>query len=270
MGKSKRVTQPKRVLWPTPSSFTWNGGEPSLTEGMGRRFREGKGHNLMEAVAAEIYHPNPSAEDGTSPQLTLFAEVSPVSPSAKPDEGKEPQTNAGSGLSSRESFAFFDPDSSSWKTCQVSLLSTEELPLERYSGTWPPSGTMRNGKAFLRPPLVPRTSATESSLWQTPSVEDAGRTGSAEAWREWLEAGHTTQARLRNQIHWPTPRSFMHKDIQTDRGKSNLGEVVGGQLNPMWVEWLMGFPLGWTALEPSEMPLSPKSRSGSVKGSSKR
>jgi DNA (cytosine-5)-methyltransferase 1 len=23
----------------------------------------------------------------------------------------------------------------------------------------------------------------------------------------------------------------------------------GGKLNPMWVEWLMGFPLGWTDLE---------------------
>jgi hypothetical protein len=26
----------------------------------------------------------------------------------------------------------------------------------------------------------------------------------------------------------------------------------GGKLNPMWVEWLMGFPLGWTDLEDSE------------------
>jgi hypothetical protein len=51
---------------------------------------------------------------------------------------------------------------------------------------------------------------------------------------------------------WPTPRAFMHKDSTTDRGKSNFGEVVGGQLNPMWVEWLMGFPLGWTDLEDSE------------------
>jgi len=24
----------------------------------------------------------------------------------------------------------------------------------------------------------------------------------------------------------------------------------GGQLNPMWVEWLMGWPLGWTDLKP--------------------
>ncbi len=31
-----------------------------------------------------------------------------------------------------------------------------------------------------------------------------------------------------------------------------LSEEVGGLLNPEWVEWLMGWPLGWTALEPLE------------------
>jgi hypothetical protein len=35
---------------------------------------------------------------------------------------------------------------------------------------------------------------------QTPSVEDAGREGSAEAWRQYAEEGRTTQCRLRNQI----------------------------------------------------------------------
>jgi hypothetical protein len=28
--------------------------------------------------------------------------------------------------------------------------------------------------------------------------------------------------------------------------------IVGGQLNPTWVEWLMGFPLGWTDCEDLE------------------
>ena len=32
-----------------------------------------------------------------------------------------------------------------------------------------------------------------------------------------------------------------------------------GRLNPEWVEWLMGFPIGWTALEPSETQLSHRS-----------
>lgn len=34
---------------------------------------------------------------------------------------------------------------------------------------------------------------------------------------------------------------------------STLNQEIGGRLNPDWVEWLMGWPIGWTALEPLEM-----------------
>lgn len=34
----------------------------------------------------------------------------------------------------------------------------------------------------------------------------------------------------------------------------NLNDQIGGQLNPTWVEWLMGFPIGWTELNASETP----------------
>ena len=51
---------------------------------------------------------------------------------------------------------------------------------------------------------------------------------------------------------WPTPRQFMYKDSTTDRNKGNIGEKVGGQLNPAWVEQLMNFPEGWTDLEVDE------------------
>ncbi len=30
-------------------------------------------------------------------------------------------------------------------------------------------------------------------------------------------------------------------------------ELTGGNLNPAWVEWFMGWPIGWTALQPLEM-----------------
>lgn len=57
---------------------------------------------------------------------------------------------------------------------------------------------------------------------------------------------------------WPTPRgtgpigSKSH-DYRVDRGyldatvQDRTGE--SGPLNPDWVEWLMGFPIGWTDLE---------------------
>jgi hypothetical protein len=60
---------------------------------------------------------------------------------------------------------------------------------------------------------------------------------------------------------YPTPaardyRSPNKKPYQQRGGKKKgeqLPNVVGGQLNPDWVEWLMGWPIGWTALEPLEM-----------------
>ena len=44
----------------------------------------------------------------------------------------------------------------------------------------------------------------------------------------------------------------MYKDSMSDRNKGNIGEKVGGQLNPDWVEQLMNFPEGWTDLEVDE------------------
>jgi DNA (cytosine-5)-methyltransferase 1 len=46
-------------------------------------------------------------------------------------------------------------------------------------------------------------------------------------------------------------------DYAAERGATKSNEYgspppTGGQLNPTWVEWLMGFPLGWTALDASE------------------
>jgi hypothetical protein len=38
-----------------------------------------------------------------------------------------------------------------------------------------------------------------------------------------------------------------------------------GQLNPAWVEWLMGYPIGWTDLKDWATPSSRKSHTKSLK-----
>ena len=62
---------------------------------------------------------------------------------------------------------------------------------------------------------------------------------------------------------WPTPTARDHKDsgenmnLYRDRRQDTQLAIVTkrlepektGSLNPEWVEWLMGYPIGWTALE---------------------
>jgi hypothetical protein len=54
---------------------------------------------------------------------------------------------------------------------------------------------------------------------------------------------------------WPTPRANKPEGYSSENFRPTLAQVVTGeekpqhgQLNPTWVEWLMGFPPGWTDL----------------------
>jgi hypothetical protein len=56
---------------------------------------------------------------------------------------------------------------------------------------------------------------------------------------------------------YQTPVARMWKDNGTnpselERNSPTLAMQAGGSLNPTWVEWLMGWPLGWTDLKPLE------------------
>lgn len=52
---------------------------------------------------------------------------------------------------------------------------------------------------------------------------------------------------------WPTPSKSDATGGPGSSGREggpNLRTAVKGSLNPDWVEWLMGWPVGWTALRP--------------------
>jgi len=49
---------------------------------------------------------------------------------------------------------------------------------------------------------------------------------------------------------WPTPTAHNAKETnapsESERNTPTLAAQAGGKLNPEWVEWLMGFPIGFT------------------------
>jgi hypothetical protein len=121
-----------------------------------------------------------------------------------------------------------------------------------FSTTWPRSGTMRNGTAYRLRPLAPLTAGTGSGLWQTPVADDSVNRASGK-WNSRGEPKLSAQVKL-----WPTPTAHNAKEggypSEHLRNTPTLAAQAGGALNPTWVEWLMGFPLGWTDFTPSETP----------------
>ena len=70
----------------------------------------------------------------------------------------------------RGSFVRYDPDTSTWRTHQSSLLGG----FTEFSETWPSSGSMRNGECCERPTLELRTCERESGYLPTPVTIDSG------------------------------------------------------------------------------------------------
>lgn len=169
-------------------------------------------------------------------------------------------SEAGCGRKWHGSLAKYDPVSRSWKTpgcCQ-----NEDLA--KSLAIFPQWGTTVDGELFqLRIPyglLAIRRYITDAKEFglslrsPTPSAAAAiqgindpdGRRGQTllgfARCQPWHYAAATPTAR-----DW---RSGKASQATMDRNSRPLSEQVGGQLNPPWVEWLMGWPIGWTGLEP--------------------
>ena len=166
----------------------------------------------------------PLTDDRGKAVLTSFLADFPVRTSPRLEKAQESK-ESGQECGSRwpESFAKWDHATSSWKT-PLSLLAEDST---EFSGIWPRWGMMRAGECSVQSMPAHLTRGTGSGLWLTPQAnEDA--------------AG--------------TPAGNMQKMLGNDpRIRGTTPEEWGrGTLNPTWVEWLMGWPLEWTALKPLE------------------
>ena len=162
----------------------------------------------------------------------------------------------GSGVKWCESSVRYDLKKSTWRT----HLCLWEEDLHWSSVSLPKWGMTRSGALFQHPTLERAISAIASGLWPTPTRSDrAGGPGNQ---------GRQGGLNLRTKVarSWPTPVASMAKGSSpaaltrksgADRSNDRLDHAVmatdGSQLNPEWVEWLMGWPIGWTELKPLEM-----------------
>lgn len=227
----------------------------------------------------------PLTDDHGAELLTWYLEASRARTSAR--QVKEPALMVPAlafGGKCTELSMRYDRNSHSWKTHLC--LWDEDLP--ESSVILPKSGTMRNGLCWERTTWEPRTSVNASGylVWiGTPTAPGKKR---SEKFREGnklpnphefvemfpsptascggKESNRKTGKKLITVVsQFPTPRtkgmcggtgSFQKmKSLETqgiisseERRQMTAGN--GGQLNPTWVEWLMGWPLEWTALKP--------------------
>jgi hypothetical protein len=176
---------------------------------------------------------------------------------AKAPASMEPEAEC--GRTWRGSLARFDPASSSWRTAQPSLLGDSE----ECSVTWPRSGMTAGGLCWELPMWAPPINATVFGLLlPTPVCFDAKTeqmTGGATVYmdkhgkpRRKTPNGSASMGLARLVHYWPTAHNAKEgaHASEYERNTPTLAAQVGGALNPTWVEWLMGWPLGWTDLKP--------------------
>lgn len=194
-------------------------------------------------------------------------------------------SEAASGAILRASFARFDRASCSWKTPQLSLLgdlgkssviwpragmmqdgecSEQTMLAHRISasasGSEPSWRSNPSRNAWPTPTAADGTSGPDrrqrgasanlrsAVRWPTPTVHgNHNRKGASKTSGDGLSTAVKT---------WPTPTANDSKNATCPPSQAARDSIPGelirqnnaGPLNPAWVEWLMGWPAGWTDL----------------------
>ena len=161
----------------------------------------------------------PSMQADMPEQLTLSPEAIPASHSVLQEDKKAKMIRVTSGRQCLKLSGQSGPLGSLLKM----LLVTSNWGSTMCSLTWKAKGTPRNRLLFRLVPSMHDTAETGSGLWATPRAseyKDAGPVGS------------------RSHSHMLN-RSYLCAQAKNP-------DFPTGKLNPEWVEWLMGYPVGWT------------------------
>ena len=190
-----------------------------------------------------------------------------------PSQGEEKDLKENTvpyGTKPSQPLAWYDLNTSCWKMFQRYLHEDWVV----FSARWPRSGFMTaNGTVYPLPALALRTAGTASGLsesgkmYPTPaaSMGTGGRvtnpnnvTNTGKDLRTGKKRSITLADAVKREM-WPTPKSSVSgpdyaRAKRPRSGGDDLATAVArknptGSLNPEFVEWLMGYETGWTALK---------------------
>lgn len=172
--------------------------------------------------------------------LTSSQGDTPASPSRLPGSDEAIKTTDTSGQKCLELSKLSGPLGSLEKT----LLATSLWASTRCYLTWKAKDTKQGALLFRLLPQMPRTDATDAGLWPTPVTRGFDGQGSLEMLAqvakdraEWDAMSYRVGPKKKQQI-WPTD----------DPKASEKGRNSSGSLNPEFIEWIMGYPVGYTDL----------------------
>lgn len=162
-------------------------------------------------------------------------------------------------------FSKYSESSMQRKLPSYSLKTSQTLgqkELNEFAKSWPKEGMIVDGVCYPLEMWERGTKGKDGSYWATPTTMDHLPPRSKKAMERHFAThrkGRTKPPTLREQMIpelWPTPAARDYKDkaspSERNRNTPTLATHAGGQLNPTWVEWLMGYQIGWTELKPLE------------------
>jgi hypothetical protein len=215
-------------------------------------------------------------------ELTSSSVASHASPGPKPGSSEAQKMTAISGRKWLGLLETYGLAGQFAKMCGALL--TNQWASSAAFLTWKASATKPFHLLFQLAPSMPRTAEIESGSLHTPTSKanqfapsmrerDAGSWWATPAAADSRGSTGGNQGKsLRTDVRmWPTPVARDHKGQGMSRERRETREPDNlcswtkkhegsGALNPEWVEWLMGFPLGWTNLTAEELQAVSKTK----------
>ena len=182
--------------------------------------------------------------------LSCLPEATRASLSAKPGSAEARKMTATSGLRCLELSEHQGRLGYSLKM----LLGMSRWASTKRLLTWKAKATPCKRLLFQLAPWTPRTDEIESGFWAT-LRSGAAMSGAADVMKtaNYKFPNLETQV-ARSLLPTPTTQDASNNGgaSQYNRNSLPLNAEIGGALNPTWVEWLMGYPEGWTDCEDLE------------------